>query len=507
MKLISAKAFIADYFPVIGITAILLAHAIYVYAPCDDAYIYLVYVKSFLEGKGFTYNGEVVQGFSSILWPWLIVPLGILKIELPRAMEALSIFSAIFVLAASYTIGIRLGLTKVQAAIPGAVLAFTGDFVFYAGNGLETLLFAGMVLVVVSFLFHPEPKQALSEKWLLIALFLLVLVRPEGLLVSIIVIGWLTYVSRNPASGMALLLKLLLMLFPIYLVLKITYGDWLPATYYAKSGAGLANLEQGLLYTTNFVKLYFPAIILFILSLALRWKKIGKAALPITLLLLAWFAQVTVQGGDNMVGFRMYLPILPVIYLVIVYAFRDVPIRLFSIVAVGVVAYMFWTYNFGAFMSGAREISVRQHADQWRNGYPQRKALGLWLKDTFMPGTKVALSAAGIIPYFSGLPTIDMLGLNNRYIALYGHRDRSLLYGHQAGDGGYVLNNSPGVIFLGRGLLPGEWFLSDREIWQDPRFKRDYAPCVAAELTWVWVRRYLIAETLMARKMLICKNL
>lgn len=506
MKLSDAKKLITHNFPVVGLFVVLLVHSAYVYAPCDDAYIYLVYVKSFLEGRGFTYNGEVVQGFSSILWPWLIVPMGILEIKLPRAVEMLSIFSAVFVLAASYSIGKRLGLTMVQAAIPGAALALTGDFAFYAGDGLETVLFAGMVLIAVSFLFRPEPKQVLSNKWLLISLFLLVLVRPEGLLISVIIVGWLTYESRNLASGMALSLKLLLMLFPIYLALKLVYGDWLPATYYAKSGAGLANLEQGIAYTTDFVKLYAPIPILLILAFALRWKKIRKAALPIALLLLAWIAQVTLQGGDNMVGFRMYLPILPVIYLIIAYAFRDVPIRLFSIVAVGVAAYLFWAYNFGAFMSGERDISIREHADQWRNGYPQRKALGLWLKDTFVPGTKVALSAAGIIPYFSRLPTIDMLGLNNRSIALFGHRDRSLLYGHQVGDGDYVLNNSPGVIILGRGLQPGEWFLSDREIWQDPRFKSEYIPCVAAEFTWVYVKRDFITKGLRAGKRLICKK-
>jgi arabinofuranosyltransferase len=505
MKAFPVKEFFARNFPTVGLIAILLAHAAFIYAPCDDAYIYLVYVKSFLEGKGLTYNGEAVQGFSSILWPWLIVAIGVFKVELPRAMEMLSIFSAILVLASSYSIGVRLGLTRVQAAIPGMALVLTGDFAFYAGNGLETLLFTGMMLIVVSYLFHPESKRALSEKGLLLALFILALVRPEGMLVAIIVIGWLAYDSKNPVSGMALFSKLLLILFPVYLTLKIVYGDWLPATFYAKSGAGLANLDQGLAYTTNFVKCYLPVFLLLILAFMFRRNRIGEAALPIALLLLAWIAQVTVQGGDNMVGFRMYLPILPVMYLVIAYAFRDVPARLFSSVAIVVAAYLFWTYNFGSVMSSTWKIPLHQHANIWRNGYNKNKAVGLWLKGTFKPDTKVALSAAGITPYFSRLPTIDMLGLNNRQIALHGRKDRSLPYGHQAGDGDYVLSSNPGVIFLGAGLKPGR-LLSDREIWQDPRFKRDYVPCQGPESIVAWVKKELIAETRMAGIGLFCIN-
>lgn len=505
MKGFLEKDFFARNFPIVALVAILLAHAAYVYAPCDDAYIYLVYVKSFLEGKGLTYNGETVQGYSSILWPWLIAAISVFKIELPRAVETLSIFSAIFVLATSYSTGMRLGLTRIQAVLPGVALALTGDFAFYAGNGLETLLFSGMTLIVVSYLFHPESRQALSGKGLLIALFVLILVRPEGLLVAVIVTGWLAYDSRNLVSGMALLLKLLLMLFPVYLTLKIYYGDWLPATYHAKSGAGLANLNQGIAYSANFVKSYFPVFLLLILAFMFRWKKIGKAALPVAILLLAWFTQVTVQGGDNMVGFRMYLPILPVMYLTIAYAFRDVPIKLFSTVAVVAGAYLFCIYNFGAVMSSTWNIPLRQHAEIWRNGYNKNKAMGLWLKDTFSPDTKVALSAAGITPYFSRLLTIDMLGLNNRQIALSGRKDRSLPYGHQAGDGGYVLSSNPGVIFLGAGLKPGS-LLSDREIWQDPRFRRDYAPCLVTESTVAWVKKDLIAETRKAGKRLVCEN-
>ena len=501
MNAVSFKHIFVNHYPVAGLIVALLFHAAYVYAPCDDAYIYLVYVQSFLEGKGLTYNGDAVQGFTSILWPWLITLASILPIELPRAMEALSLLSAIFVLVASYAIGIHLNLSRTQAVLPVIVLTFTGDFAFYAGNGLETLSFAGMILVVVSFLFHTKPQQVLRENKLPIAILFLILLRPEGVLVAAIIVGWLIYTSKALFDGLRLVLKLLVILLPVLVILKMTYGDYLPVTYYAKSGAGLANLYQGIEYSENFAKYYFPIPILLCLTFILRWKRIGKPALPIALLLLIWIAQVTIQGGDNMVGFRMYLPIMPVALFTIVYAFRDISIKLTFAAAAGTAGYLFLIYNVGTIIAAGWQPYVRQHAQFWRDSYLDRKAVGLWLKATFPSDTKVALSSAGIIPYYSRLPTIDMLGLNNRFIALYGRRDRSLGYAHQSGDGIYVLSQNPGVIFI-----EGRTLVSTREILQDYRLKQDYILCKATEIRGAWVRRDLVLEAMKHGITLTCLN-
>ena len=53
-----------------------------IYAPCDDTYIYLVYVKNFLDGYGLTFNGMKVWGFTSVLWTMILVAFGKLPLEL-----------------------------------------------------------------------------------------------------------------------------------------------------------------------------------------------------------------------------------------------------------------------------------------------------------------------------------------------------------------------------------------------------------------------------------------
>jgi hypothetical protein len=115
-------------------------------------------------------------------------------------------------------------------------------------------------------------------------------------------------------------------------------------------------------------------------------------------------------------------------------------------------------------------------AQSWRDAFSIRKDAGMYLHNNFPKDTVVALNPAGIIPYYSELETIDMLGLNDIHIAHQGKRDYSLWYAHQAGDGAYVLSRKPDIIiFTGRTLSaePGE-FISDREIWDSTEFKSDY---------------------------------
>jgi hypothetical protein len=47
----------------------------------------------------------------------------------------------------------------------------------------------------------------------------------------------------------------------------------------------------------------------------------------------------------------------------------------------------------------------------------QCRAIGLYLRDNAPPDASIATTAAGIIPYYSRLYTLDVLGLNDEYIA------------------------------------------------------------------------------------------
>lgn len=73
---------------------------------------------------------------------------------------------------------------------------------------------------------------------------------------------------------------------------------------------------------------------------------------------------------------------------------------------------------------------------------------GRWLKETMPSRTLLATEAAGAVPFFSRLPTVDMLGVTDRHIARLivpnmGHGTA----GHEKRDFGYVLSRKPDIIF------------------------------------------------------------
>jgi hypothetical protein len=78
--------------------------------------------------------------------------------------------------------------------------------------------------------------------------------------------------------------------------------------------------------------------------------------------------------------------------------------------------------------------------------------LGLLLRDTRPAGTRIAVAAAGAIPYFSSLASIDMYGLNDAHIA---HQEFSPTRGGRVmkWDNAYVLSLKPELIVINRGYF------------------------------------------------------
>jgi arabinofuranosyltransferase len=299
----------------------------------------------------------------------------------------------------------------------------------------------------------------------------MVLIRPEGALVAFLFLAWALVVTRQVWLVVRAGLLLCAVLAPVLIVKRLYYGDWLPATYYVKAHAGVANLDGGISYVRYALRRYRVIGTALVLGVGYAaWqRRTGDLARALPLLLVAglWLVYVAAQGGDNMVGGRMIIPVLPLIYLAVASVVAAVPFRVTASGAVTCAVVLVIAY--------LSDQPVMNHIRGWRSSFEPRHAAGRHLKEQFPPGTLVAVNAAGIIPFYSEQPTIDMLGLNDRHIAHHGHRDRRLGYAHQAGDGAYVLSRRPDVIlFGGHGNPRPSQLISDREIGADPRFQRDY---------------------------------
>ena len=210
------------------------------------------------------------------------------------------------------------------------------------------------------------------------------------------------------------------------------YGDILPNTFYAKVGSS-APVIRGLRFVFMFVREY--GLLPFVLGTCLAARLLVQRA-PVMLPLLAtigiWTLYVVKLGGDFM-EFRMFVPVLPI-----------------GMVAVVQMLSMLQSRRAGAALAAAligssaiharfyhKEIeveSVHLHNGLATDPICGWSTAGRTLGELFRASGEpvlIATRAAGAIPYYSGLPTLDMHGLSDRWIALHGLVDPDAKPGHQ----------------------------------------------------------------------------
>src|SRR5690606_14397742 len=158
-------------------------------------------------------------------------------------------------------------------------------------------------------------------------------------------------------------------------------------------------------------------------SITKRIKDSFSLLYPQVGLVLLYLAYIIKVGGDFM-EFRFLVPLIPFFAILIYYlsvtffSFKQqVYLLLLIFFSSCLHKYVFDPYWNG--YGGIESIAMLQdhidgEDDNWRH-------IGIVLKDNFQhSGAVIGVSPAGAIPYYSKLYTIDLLGLNDRWIARNG---------------------------------------------------------------------------------------
>ena len=116
--------------------------------------------------------------------------------------------------------------------------------------------------------------------------------------------------------------------------------------------------------------------------------------------------------------------------------------------------------------------NLKKEAETWHNYTDidaERIAIGKWLARSVPADAVLAVHAAGEIPYYSGLYTHDMLGLNDTHIASLRMPGMGRgVPGHEKYDPAYTMEKvRPDIIIDGR-LVPG--------LRRHPLWRNDYQP-------------------------------
>lgn len=475
----------------------------------DDAYIPMVYAKNILAGHGAVFypGGGPVEGFTSPLWLMALTLAGSVGIPLPIAAEGLGIAcgaAALVLTAALYRalFADRPGLSfggLLYPALAALLVSLDASFPAWSAAGLETQGYA-LLALALALSIHAAKTPASPAFILLLAM----LIRPEGVLLFPAAVWLLARKHGSWTKPLPALFLFAALPFAMFLAFRLAYfGYPLPNTFYAKHGfGGWVLIERGVHYVVTFFQ---PRALLALAVLAPLIEPAGSRnrLLPIGAVTAILIAGVILGGGDHFALHRFMVPALPFLSILTVRAIDSVihghlfkrPARkpLLCETAAAMVALAVFAghasqlYEYKAngrfdFSRGARwHLSEVSWAENWAD-------MGRWLGEKYPPGTQIAVMTAGAIPYYSGLPAIDLLGLNDIRIARAPLRDHGRKHtGHERSDPEYVLNQDPKMIQLfpmlffsskptsGDELEEMLTYPAQFDLWNHPEFRERYA--------------------------------
>lgn len=483
------------------VVAVAVAHAAFYDYPFEDAFITYRYAEHLCRGAGLVYNpGEVVEGFTSFGWTIVLAVVSGAGLPIVAVSRALSLACGLGVLGMTWTLARRWsGRSGVWSVAPVLLVAAHGTWAYYATTGMETMLFVLLVLVGASRATDAGSRPRAGALFGL-ALGGAALVRPEGAGYFAAIAAALL-VDRQDRRILREAVVAFGAVFVPYFAWRWHHFGWLlPNTYYAKASfsasIALRGAQQLECFTTMHLFWLLPPALAFLVRRD-GWTRGWRIAAA---LVTAAAVNMVLVGGDAFAFYRFLLPAIPAGAILLTGAAASLAEGRTASArqALGVAVVLLAALTFVAELRPIASLTTHR-GKSWRQYVTEVAAIddgyfvvGRWLRATFPPEATLATNAAGIVPYVSGLRTIDMLGLNDTHIAhapiVLGHGPP----GHEKHDGRYVLSRRPDVVLIGLPVLQEEavgsagieaavarwfpFFPGDEELVNAPGFREAYVP-------------------------------
>ncbi len=483
----------------------------------DDTFIFLRYAQNFVHGNGLVFNpGEYVEGFTGFLWLALITVLQFLKEDLVQSVTLISmIFGGVTVYFA-YKLSTAIQLPfeaktseidkrkKIASVaflfdlVPAILLALNGAVHYWAGSGMETMLYSTFITAGLYYFLSRDVK----EKFFIysaVYLTLASLSRPEGLLVIAIILfheSVLLFSKNKSISAVAKKLSsgnyfkfILIVFIPNFLLIifrLLYYGYPLPNTFYAKAGLSPEYISSGFEYFGAFASAYllWGVLLVFPLILFKRKEVFGKISLLYSIVAV-YSVYIIFIGGDVLPVNRFFIPLLPVIYVLLGKALLQVYYFLINkfekssfVLQVLIPTVLIAALGVYTFFSQADYIRKKEGLET--NLVQKMTASGKWFSAKQNIAGKpltVAATTIGALSYYSESIVIDMLGLTDETIA---HNPKPIeeISGEYTGwkernyNVEYILSRKPDFIIFSTGLKPSAF--AERALFTSEQFIKEY---------------------------------
>jgi hypothetical protein len=475
------------------VAALLLAHSlVYKRFVSDDAFISLRYARRFVEGHGLTWTaGERVEGYTDFLWVILISACGWLHGDYLSSALALDHMGAVLAVAMLGR-SLRTGhLSSIRLLAGGGLLAASIPVAAWANGALEHGFMTGVLALGLFVVTRRAESKASHSGWVAgLPFAALALLRADGILFAALAVGgalvadWTAPPGGYSGNAEGRFRAPVLRWAPVALAPAVAlvaqslfrrsyYGVWVPNTALAKVAFNRFRLLSGLDYLARGYQAAWVLVgIALVAALVLRSRSRPVVVICLTTI-VGWSAYLLVVGGDIFPAWRQLVFVfVPLSFLVGELAERVVSEGLFNPPSVAVVALAIAALHIDVQRQDRENQRVLNEVWEW-SGF----SIGTMLEEAFSQKDPLhAVDAAGALPYWSNLRSLDMLGLNDTYLAHhpppnFGHAE----IGHELGDGGYVFRRAPDLIsFNNAGGDHAPMFLSGRQLVAMPSFQRSY---------------------------------
>lgn len=403
----------------------------------DDAFISYRYAEHLLEGNGLVWNiGDPVEGYTNFLYVLALAATARAGVPIPEASHLLGLIGFSGSLLLLLLLAQRLFGSPRTSLLVLALVGSNYSFLSYATGGLETSWAAFFALLLVFLVVRGIQESRFDGASLLaisVASALACMTRPDAVIVCAVtgpVALWHVARERSPATSRGLRIAALIVpataLLSAWLVWKLHYyGDLLPNTSRVKLGnPGLMTYVRGVAYVGLFFTTYWmlPAL------LASAWRGWRGWDGPFRILAVfsaLWLAYLVRVGGDIM-EFRLLVPAIPFLVILLVRgvlaatARPGLRVALLALLPIGSLVHAFYFPRYVTPRGISNIPELRAGVD--RNSPISWSTMGERLRQAFPggDGPVIAVSPAGAIPFYSRLPAVDVLGLNDRWVARHG---------------------------------------------------------------------------------------
>ncbi|MCX6836025.1 MAG: hypothetical protein NTW07_13035, partial [candidate division Zixibacteria bacterium] len=307
------------FWPLIAAIGIYISFVFILNFTQDDAYISYRYVANYLHGDGLVYNiGERIEGITNFGWTVFMMFLGVLGADYMWWSKMVGVLFGAGVIVVVFFIGEKLFGREGRAytAVATVLLGANQSLAYWSVSGLETGAFA--FFAVLSLLLF------LRRSWLLVfALAMAVWLRPEGAVVTAILLITETVQTRSWPRFAAACAALAFVLSLPFVAFKLSYyGSILPNPFYAKTSFDFEQLMNGLEYAGEFSKhyaVYYVGLLGLVVPLII-WRRANDVLKAVWLFAASYFTYVILIGGDVLKVHRFFLPMFGPMALLMVFA-------------------------------------------------------------------------------------------------------------------------------------------------------------------------------------------